>query len=158
MEVKKNLNNVQRKMLDEIYMEQFKKRESAILAERSAGLKQLQSKLLKDLATEKPEIKEMLEAGKTFYELELKLRPELRELNVCVDNYLSNLPELRIGVRYSNGGNLGEFPEVEAYHKETRRIELSLAEKKKEMRAKIYGLATTYEEVDEEVKELLKNI
>lgn len=158
MEVKKNLNNVQRKMLDEIYTEQFKKRESAILNDRVAGLKKLESSLLKKLLGDK-DVKKMLEAGKTFYEMEAKLRNELRELNVSVTENVSNEPTLRIGTRYySNAGAVDEFPEVTEYNKETRRIELTLSEKKKEMRAKIYGVAASYEDVDKEIKDMLKDI
>lgn len=155
MEVKKNLNTIQRKMLDEIYSEQFKKRESLILLERSTGRKKLEAKLLKDLV-KTPEVKKMLEAGKTFYELSVKLMAELRDINVSVTNKPSSLPELTIGGYY--GGQVGEFPEVEEYEKETRRISMTLSEKKKEMRAKIYGVAASYEDVDAEIKELLKGV
>jgi hypothetical protein len=154
MEVKKNLNNVQRKMLDEIYMEQFKKRESIILNDRAIGLKKLTQELLKGLLKDK-EIKKMMEAGQTFYELELKLRGQLKELNVEVSGRIHTEPELQIN-RYS--GAINEFKEVVDYNKETQRITLVLSEKKKEMRAKIYGVAASYEEVDQEIKELLQGI
>ena len=155
MEVKKNLNNVQRKMLDEIYTEQFTKRERAIRDERETGLKKLQVKLLANLSKDK-EVKKMLEAGKAFYQAQEKLRSTLGSQNVALTYTLSGEPNLQVSYRYGGVGQ--DFPEVEEYNTRTREIELNLAEKKKEMRAKIYGVSASYEEVDKEIKELLKDI
>lgn len=156
MEVKKNLNNVQRKMLDTIYMEQFEKRERVILDERRAGLEKLTEKCLKNFKADK-EVKKMLEAGKTFYELSQKLAGKMTDSGVNLDQTVSREPKLTARNRYY-GYERKEFPEITSYQDETTRIELRLAEKKKEMRAKIYGVAASYEDVDAEIKELLKDI
>ena len=156
MEVKKNLNNVQRKMLDTIYLEQFDKRERAILDEREAGLKKLNDKCLKTFKQDK-DVKKMLEAGKLFYELHRKLQGKMDEKGVSLNRSVDKEPELSVRTRYY-GYDRQEFPEVTEYQDETTRIKLALAEKKKEMRAKIYGVSASYEEVDKEIKELLKDI
>jgi hypothetical protein len=156
MEVKKNLNNVQRKMLDEIYTEQFKKRERTISDERQAGLNQLQQKCLKGFKQDK-EVKKMLEVGKAFYELQEKLSPKMDASGISLNRRIGKVPQLEICNRYY-GYDRKEFPEVTVYQSETTRIELRLAEKKKEMRAKIYGVSASYEDVDAEIKELLKDI
>lgn len=154
MEVKKNLNNIQRKMLDQIYTEQFDKRSKAILQDREKGLAELQTKLIKQTLKNK-DVKKMIEAGVAFYRLRNELSSTLAESGISVEGYLSREPYLTIhgGYRTTN-----EFPEITEYKAKTREIELNLSEKKKEMRAKIYGVAASYEEVDSEIKELLKDI
>lgn len=156
MEVKKNLNNVQRKMLDQIYTEQFEKRAKLITQERADGLQKLTAKCLKTFLSDK-EVKKMMEAGKQFYEMSRKLESKMDESGVYLNNSISKEPSLSVRSRYY-GDSRNEFPEVEAYQAKTREIELSLGEKKKEMRAKIYGVAASYEEVDQEIKELLKDV
>lgn len=156
MEVKKNLNNVQRKMLDTIYLEQFEKRERVIKDERQVGLNKLNEKCLKSFKQDK-EVKKMLEAGKTFFELQEKLTPKMDGQGISLTQRMSKAPTLEVRSRFY-GYERKEFPEVTEYQEETTRIELRLAEKKKEMRAKIYGVAASYEEVDGEIKELLKDI
>lgn len=155
MEVKKNLNNVQRKMLDEIYTEQFKKRERQIIDERNQGFGPVVEKALKEFAKDK-DVKNMLEAGKKFYELQTKLDDKLRKSGVGVEYTLSGVPRLKNGYRYSN--EYESLPAIQEYKNETARIEQRLAELKREMRAKIYGVSATYEEVDSEIKELLKGL
>lgn len=156
MEVKKNLNNVQRKMLDTIYLEQFEKREKVIKDERQAGLDKLNEKCLKSFKADK-EVKKMLEAGKVYFELQEKLTPKMDAQGVSLTQRMSKTPNLEVRSRFY-GYERKEFPEVTAYQEETTRIMLRLSEKKKEMRAMIYGVAASYEEVDKEIKELLKDI
>lgn len=156
METKKNLNTIQRKMLDEIYKEQFEKRERVIKQQREDGLADLKKKLLKKVATEK-DVKKMLEAGKTFYQMKEQLASTLSEKGISVDGYLSKEPKLEMNGRYYSS-SAGEMEELTAYRDETTRIEMILAEKKREMRAKIYGVAASYEEVDKDISELLKSV
>lgn len=156
MEVKRNLNNIQRKMLDEIYTEQFEKRQKIIKDEREAGLNALKEKCLKSFKTNK-EVKKMLEAGKVYFELQEKLTPEMDLKGICLTQRANKMPSLEVRNRYY-GHDRKEFPEVTEYEAESTRIDLRLSEKKREMRAKIYGVSASYEEVDEEIKELLKDI
>lgn len=154
METKKNLNNVQRKMLDEIYTEQFKKKADIILEERRAGYVKLQAALLAKESKNK-EVKAMLDAGTKFYELENKLHDQLISNGVTVDYRLSNAPKLSVTSSYRSEGR---YAELEAYQSETYRIEIALGEKKKLMRAKIYGVASSYEEIEKDISEILKDV
>jgi len=153
MEVKKNLNNTQRKMLDQIYVEQFDKRARMIRESRRAGREKLMVQLLAK-ESEDEKIQEMLDAGRKFYLLYEELKPKLAVNGVSVDNNLNKIPKLYIN-QYSRAN---KYVDLQDYDDETDKIELSLSEKKKEMRAKIYGVAASYEDVDKEIKELLKDI
>lgn len=155
MEAKKNLNNVQRKMLDEIYSEQFKAIEQATNNQRTKDRQKLEAKLLKDFAKNK-DVKAYLEAGKKFFELAQKLKPVFNEKGVNTSDYISKAPELSVNYGWRN--EYKTFPELEKFNEETIRIEGLFAQRKREMRAKIYGLNTTYEEAEAEIKELLKDI
>lgn len=152
MDTKKNLNNVQRKMLDEIYREQFDKKANLIRQERQAGYAKLQAQLLAKEA-QNGDVKEMLLHAEAFYLMYEKLKPQLAAKGVSVDCTLNRVPQLIV----DRWGDKGKYPELEEYQAETNRIEVDLGEKKKLMRAKIYGVAASYEEVDKEISELLKD-
>lgn len=155
MEVKKNLNNIQRKMLDEIYSEQFKAIERESEQKRAKEKAKLEEKLLKDFAKNK-DVKAYLEAGKKFFELAQKLKPEFEKNGVRSSDYISRPPVLSVEYGYRNDYKV--FKELEAFNEETLRIDSTFAQRKREMRAKIYGLNTTYEEAEAEIKELLKDL
>lgn len=156
MEVKKNLNGTQRKMLDEIYSIQFEKRANIIREQRKAGLDKLTTQSLRKFSGNK-DIKKLLELGKQYYELSQKLGNDFSDNGVQLTQTLNSVPHIEIRGRYYGSG-YGQFPEVEAYSKETQDIELELGEKKREMRAKIYGVAASYEEVDSDIKSLLATV
>lgn len=153
MQTKKNLNGIQRKMLDEIYSEEFKKKSEVILEGRRVEYAKLQASLLAKESKGR-EVKAMLDAGQKFYELSQKLKSELAAKGVVVENYISGAPKLAVNSYRADG----RFPELEEYQAETYKIESALASKKREMRAKIYGVDASYEVVDAEIKELLKDI
>lgn len=156
MEVKKNLNNTQRKILDEVYTQQFDTIARQVQSTRASGLADVQTKVVKKLLKDK-EIKKMLDAGATFFALSRKLESKLDGEGVHVDNRLNNEPSLVFG-RRGWSSVVGTAPEIKEYQTETARIELALAEKKKEMRAKIWGTSVSYEEADAEIKALLKDL
>lgn len=157
MEAKKNLNNIQRKILDEIYTEQFDKREKFILDNREQELGKLQEKNLKVFAADK-EIKKMVGAGELYFEMVRKLREKMESKNVTIGETLSTCPKLGVKTYFYGRSEDKDFPEVARHKKETRAIALTLGEKRKEMRAKIYGVSASYEEVDAEIKEILKDV
>ncbi len=156
METKKGLNATQRKMLDEIYTEQFEKRAKVILSERGVGREKLQDKLVKEQLKDK-EIKKFIEAGQTFYKMQNDPRfsEKLKTRGLSINTSIHSNPKVSISTSYYN---TYELPELEKYNERTREIEQQLSEKKKEMRAKIYGVEASYEEVDKEIKALLKDI
>lgn len=153
MQPKKNLNGIQRKMLDEIYSEEFKKKSEVILEARRVEYAKLQASLLAKESKSR-DVKAMLDAGMKFYELSQKLKPELAAKGVYVENYTSGVPRLSVNSYRADG----KYPELEAHQNETYKVESALASKKREMRAKIYGVDASYEVVDAEIKELLKDI
>jgi hypothetical protein len=155
MEVKKNLNTVQRKMLDEIYTKQFNVREEAINKEREIERQKLEAKVLKDFKKDK-DVKKYLEAGKAFYDLRKKLDSKLQENGIGVTEYVSNVPDLKLSYGYSN--NYQQVPELLEFNDESYRIKQTLTDRKLEMRAKIYGLNASYEEVEADIKALFKDL
>lgn len=155
MEVKKGLNNTQRKLLDEVYTKQFKTRRKEIIDGRQQDLRKLEEKALKNFGKDK-EIKKFLEVGKQFYELRKKLDKKLEENGVGVSQYVSDIPELKLSYGYAN--NYQQMPELLEFKEETIRIENSLGDRETEMRSKIWGINLSYEEVEAEIKELLKNL
>lgn len=155
MEVKKNLNQEQRKLLDKMYTEAFDKREKVIMDEREAGLKKVADKCLKEFASLK-DVKKMMDASKEFYTLFKKLEKTMDESGVTISGSVYD-HELSIRNRYY-GYDRKEFPAVQAYQDETTKLKMQLLEKRTEMRAKIIGINATYEEVETDIKELLKSL
>lgn len=154
MEAKKDLNNQQRKMLDEIYTEQFKKKEQRILEDRREGYQDLHKKVLKKERSSK-NVKAVMDAATKFRELVLKHKEEFDEKGLTIDHYYR---DDKFDLKISDSYRSQTHPDLKAYQEETYVIEENLAKVKKEMRARIYGLNTTYEEVDKEIAEILKGL
>jgi len=155
MEVKRNLNNVQRKMLDQIYTEQFSQKERAIIEKRDKGYETLKQQILES-ERKSPAVRAVLEAGKRYFELVEKNRPQLASKSLSITQTIHSLPQLEFGYSYSRDG--GVHPKLSAYSDETTRIRTELAQKKQEVRARIYGLATTFDEVKTEVEAIINTI
>lgn len=155
MEVKRNLNNVQRKMLDQIYTEQFSQKERAILDKRDKGYEVLKAQILES-ERKSPANKAVLEAGKKFYDLLTKNKGQLATKSLGFTQTIHSLPQLEFSYSYGNNG--GIHPKLSAYSDETTRLRTELAHKKQEVRARIYGLATTFDEVKREVEAIIKTI
>lgn len=151
MEKKTGLNNVQRKMLDEIYSEQFEKKKGAILGKREVEYKILADKVLAEEAKKAP-LKEMLTAISVAFKLTEKNSEYMKLHGLNLDNRVyENKLEINTYGSYNH-------PSLEKHKVETRRIDQELAEKKKEMRARIYGMDTTYTEVEKEIGRLIAGI
>lgn len=147
MEKKINLNNVQRKMLDEIYMEQFDTLARPILQERQDGLERLKTEVLKS-ELEKNPMKSVMEKIRVA-EMAVKAAGEYMQKNglkIEDQNYRSKERILEL-----NTYNGIRHPKILRYEEETHKIEAKLAKKKKEIRARVYGLDATYEQVEKEV-------
>lgn len=155
MEAKKNLNNTQRKMLDEIYTSQFKKKEQVILKRRDEGMGVLQRAVLKKALTNK-QLSPMINSLRKFREL-YKTNKEYMDENGFHLTQMYDIGNVKLEVNYKKYGELGN-PELNAYHDETERIRDELETKRREMRARIYGLNVTYEEADKEIYALLESI
>jgi hypothetical protein len=156
MQPKSGLNNTQRKMLDEIYMEQFKKKERAIKQKREEGLSLLKEKIIKEESKSK-DAKPILEAAKKLAQLVETHKDTMRERGVTVKGIRLD-GNIEVDIHTHSYSTYIVHPKIEAYKEDTLNLELELAQKKKEIRALIYGLAATYEEADKEIAEVLKGI
>lgn len=155
MEAKKDLNNTQRKMLDQIYSEEFEKKAQAILSKRQRDFEALKVKVLGKEKVSK-DIKELIAVGKKYYDLLNACKDEMTTKGLNLSNSIREVPTLSIS-DYRYGDNT-IHPELQAHKDETATISMQIAEKKKEMRASIYGMATSYTEVSEEVTKILNGV
>lgn len=152
MKVKTNLNNVQRKMLDEIYSKQFDELARPIMEERQRGLDKLTRKVLRDEQKKDP-VKKVLKAWKEAVKLSKQYQTYFEDRGLSLSNSTYSEYELSFK-RYSNH----EHPEILKYQAETDRIHAELVNRKKEIRARIFGMETTFEDVDAEIKKYIADI
>ena len=150
MKPKEGLTAVQRKMLDEIYMEQFEKKADEILHPRKVEFEKLKNEVI-DFEYSKGPLKEMIKALEKGYELMEQHKTYFKDNNITLDNY-AHKPKLKFGYGYVS------HPKLVAHEKKTREIEMDLATKKKEIRARIYGMSTSYDEVEKEISQFLSDI
>lgn len=153
MEAKKELNNAQRKMLDEIYCEQFDKISKPILGKRAEGLQKLKQEVLKEEIAKDP-VKTSL---KMLNDATKYIKKHEEHYNKMGLKLSSSLPT-SFSLEFQYGWKAEQHPKIQKYLEETAKIELDLANKKKEIRSRIYGMSTTYEEVDAEIREYIKGI
>jgi hypothetical protein len=155
MEAKKDLNNTQRKMLDQIYSEEFEKKAQAILSKRARNFEALKVKVL-GKETISPAIKKLIATGKDYFQQLEACKAEMHEKGLNLSQTIREVPTLSIR-DYSYGSDT-IHPELQAFKDETEVISMQIAEKKKEMRASIYGMATSYAEVSKEVTKILNGV
>lgn len=144
-------------MLDEIYTEQFKAKERLILVKREEGLSQLKIRVTRKELKSK-DVKSIIDAAKKLKKLMEDNQETLDNRGIKIEGFSFN-NELKLSLssgHYYN--NYRKHPEIEAYEEETERINVELAQKKKEIRARIYGLAISYEEADKEISKILKEV
>lgn len=156
MESKQGLNNVQRKMLDEIYTEQFEALAKPILQERAEGLKRLKLEVLKEEMEKKPvkDVLAKLTAARDAYQ---SASSYLLEHGLRISGY-SRSSRDEDQLEFASSYDSVRHPKIAKYEQETRVIEERLATKKKEIRARVYGMDTTYAEVEKEITKELESI
>lgn len=152
MEKKVGLNNTQRKMLDEVYMEQFDKIERASKEKRTREREVLSNKVLAyELKT--PLMKILMKSIGDAYTAFKKSEKYMKDNGLSLENN-PHESELRIG----RGWNSLVHPDMRKFDDETSRIEEDFAKSRKEIRARIYGMETTYAEVEGEIAKYIANI
>lgn len=157
MEVKKNLNNVQRKMLDQIYSEQFEFKRKSIMDAREAGLKELAKEVQKEVSAQ-PEVAAFLKAYKALQEQFKAIKPTLETEGVQISGrFDANEPEVSEPSTYVYASR-PENSKVAAYNDRTQEISRELNEKKQIIRSAIYGMETDYESVKAEIEAVLSTI
>lgn len=138
-------------MLDEIYSEQFDKIAKPILNDRKKGLDKLQEEVIRKEAKQDP-IKKILKLLNEASDLAKENEEYFKDNGLKFNHSLYQDWKLEFGWSSEN------HPEIEAYCLETREVEQDLINKKKEIRSRIYGMNTTFEQVDAEIKEYIAGI
>lgn len=144
MEPKTNLNNTQRKMLDTIMSDRIKVKVSTYRDNRQEE----RSKLVKSELAKAEKSKEVKEVQKLYKELKAKEKA-LKEKGIKVGTKYDGSIEVSLMGRY--GDDNPPYPIV-AFDKETSVTEEKISQATTEVRARIYGMDTSYEEVDKELK------
>jgi len=155
MKPKKELNAQQRKMLDEVYMHQFDTIARKQSDQRMEDRKKLEYETVKKELAKEP-LKTLLKKLNDAFESQERNAEYLKEHGLKVDSKLYK-PEIKT-TRRSSYDDVLPHPVMEKFDKETREIEIDLSNKRKEIRARIYGLSTTFEEVDAEIKNYINGI
>ena len=151
MEKKTDLNNTQRKMLDEVYMQHFEVVVKNIKDKRNAEYDRLKQQVKKDFMKK---YADKISAYEKAAEILWKLDQTQEETGLQLFRYSSDRPnKLEVSIRNSYC-----IPVLQKYSEETRRIEEELSKKKKEIRARIYGMDMTYEQVESEISKELASI
>lgn len=143
MEPKTALNNTQRKMLDTIFTERINKKVRLHDARRRDEREKLVKAEL-EKANKDKDVKEYQKLHKQLKDLEKTLANKGIKLNTKYDG------SIEVSLGSSSYGNNAPLA-VEAFDEETRRIEEKIVEATTEVRARIYGMDTSYEEVDQEL-------
>ncbi len=154
METKTGLNNTQRKMLDDVYMEQYRKIEQSVLDKRKAEIKVLYSAVIKKEKSKEP-LKTAFKKIQEGIEAYRSIKAYLADNGMRLDSSLPTETELEIYNGYSSNA---PHPDVVEFDRKTEEIKQKLYEKRKEIRARIYGLSSTYEEVDAEIRAHLQDL
>ena len=156
MEAKKDLNNTQRKVLEEIYCEQvtvmlkdYKKSRSAerekFVVSVIDNIKKTKKGKAVQAAIEK--LKNAVEDAEQFF--------KEQGVNSYTFRDVSGLEiKLDSSYRYDETKN----PDIRAFDEETAFTEERYDKVRQEVRAKIWGMNTTYAEIEKEVKSVLESL
>lgn len=144
MEAKKDLNNTQRKMLDEIYTKRFNEK---IKPYRSKRHDQLET--IRDNALEEAKKSKDVEKFRELVAKTKALKDKLYQGGISVYDSYDGVVKVEIKSNH---------PKVQSFNDETEKTLDTASEAQAEMRTRIYGLNTTYEEVDKEIAQILKGL
>lgn len=139
-------------MLDEVYTDQYQKMSSAILDKRSRERKILSQKILNQERKNK-DVGNLIEAIEKAQALYKKAVPYLESRGLRIREVQD--VDFEFNTSYRNDIT---HPELMHFDDKTNEIEQKLAEKRKEIRARIYGMDTTYSEVEREVSAYLSDV
>lgn len=155
MEVKKDLNNTQRKILEEVYInrvirakEDYKQRRKVV---RAVFCEELLEAFLK---TQKGK-----SIQKGIENLQAAINNASKEIEeTCVElSGLKNIFEAKILIRsalYERNKNQG----VKEFDRETDRCVQLFDDARDEVRAKVWGMDTSYQDIENEVDALIRGI
>ena len=156
MEAKKDLNNTQRKVLEEIYCEQV----TTMLKEYKHGRSAEREKFV-IIVLDK--IKKSSK-GKAVQGAIDKLNKAVKDAEQFfkeqgVNSYtFRNVDDLEIKLDTSYRYDETKNPDIRAFDEETAFTEERYDKVRQEVRAKIWGMNTTYAEIEKEVKAVLESL
>ena len=142
MEPKTSLNNTQRKMLDTIFSERIQKKVSAYREKRQQERAKLTKQEL-EKAEKSKEVKELIKIYKDMKAREKALKDKGIKVSTSYDGSI----KVELGGRYDDNLPFA----LEAFDAETRKVDEKINESTTEVRARIYGMDTSYEQVDKEL-------
>ncbi len=146
MEAKKGLNNTQRKVLEEIYVGRIDGEKRTYERERRSGRQDFVEASLEKERNSNP-IKSILAADRKRAELLEKNAEYLKEKGIYFNN------KYKLEIRYNSGYDCSSV--VSDYDDETSNTVDRYNKAKQEVRAKIWGLDTSYEEIEAEIDAVL---
>lgn len=156
MDAKKNLNNTQRKMLDEIYTKSIDNKISEFISSRNKELAELKRAELDKLSKNK-NVKAFLDAvekSRSLYANAIEIvKPLGFEFNV---SYSIDRDTVRLQEQFGYRSKLPKF--VNDFHAETERKVSELRRIKDEIRLRVYGSDATYASIEAEINALLKGV
>lgn len=153
MEKITSLNNTQRKMLDDAYMDEFDKIKKIKLDDRKFEETKNINLILKKENKDK-KITKFLNNYNSLVEQYKKTKTELSEKGLRIDNISNYSNEAKLV--FDSYGN--QHPEVRKEKDKTFNLELELEKKRREIRAKIYGMDMSYEDIKKDIDDCLKSI
>lgn len=160
MDVKKNLNNTQRKMLDEIYSKTVDTKISEYQTSRNKELSALKRAELDKVAKQK-DVKAFIDAITKAKELYFKAEAHLKATGGLFElsTSFSERTEPTHVKEVSRWGYNPDAPKWETDHQaETSAHVAKLQQLKDEVRLRVYGSDATYASIEAEINALLKGV
>ena len=164
MEAKKGLNNTQRKILEEIYVDKLKSDLKAVKSKRQSE----RDAFIKSVIDEELKAASVKRVKKALDNLVTTLEKDgwyLEERGIKVnglpgyrdDGDLSRrAAKIQLELHSSYGER--DNPMIQDYDEETLMVQARYEAANREIRAKIWGLDTSYEEIEKEVQAVLNGI
>lgn len=152
MESKQNLNNTQRAMLDKIYTAELTDRANVIIKKRSIERPSIVEKALKAFSTTGDNAK-LLKKTTEAYTLFQEMKNSLKEQGIYLTSGVDHEPKFGV-LSYADD----KPPLLKEFDDETVAIQGKLRRAQLEVRARIYGMTTTYEEVRQDLDNYLREL
>ena len=153
MEVKKDLNNTQRKILEEIYIDRVIKAKRDYEQKRVKDRKILCDNLLKNFL--KTPSGKAIQKALNSLQLAIKNADEEIEKNKLERRGLNTAFDVKMVLR-SMPYDYDIHPDIKEFDLETNRRAEILNDIRNEVRAKVWGMDTSYQDIENEVQSLIR--
>lgn len=153
MNPKTNLNNTQRKMLNQMYQKKLEMKIAEFRRMREDGKEALNEKVIADFVKANPSAQRMLDAHAEYRERYKELADKLREAGLEVGNLYDGTLTLRRRTHYYGDNSL---PAIAEYDEETNKKEAEMLNLRDEITLKIYGAEVSAKDIEKDINDLLK--